>query len=142
MCVAAERPRHEAVSMMHTGYEMNDGDRSRLDQARRGDFGQVPPSAETSLTHRLAAKSPGTSAGRSVGEDLNDRFHPYAPIDKKEPAPMTHREIIRTLNHLIETCKDATHGFAACAKHTLWGDLRSRMLLRASECETAAAEQR
>ena len=53
---------------------------------------------------------------------------------------MTHREIIRTLNHLIETCKDATHGFAACAKHTLWGDLRSRMLLRASECETAAAE--
>jgi uncharacterized protein (TIGR02284 family) len=53
---------------------------------------------------------------------------------------MTHKEVIATLNDLIETCKDGEYGFRACADHVGSDELRLLLDRRGNECEQAAKE--
>ena len=53
---------------------------------------------------------------------------------------MASKEIVKTLNDLIEACKDGEFGFAACAKHVQSDELRSLFTQRAAECQRAASE--
>lgn len=53
---------------------------------------------------------------------------------------MDDKQIVDTLNDLIETCKDGEFGFAACAKHVGSVELRNLFLSRANECKQAADE--
>ncbi|GAP36522.1 ferritin-like domain-containing protein [Piscinibacter sakaiensis] len=50
------------------------------------------------------------------------------------------RELIDTLNHLVETCKDGEYGFTTCARHTESPALRERFAQRAADCRAAAGE--
>jgi uncharacterized protein (TIGR02284 family) len=52
----------------------------------------------------------------------------------------TNKDIIETLNDLIETSKDGEYGFNACAKHVSTSELKSLFIQRAIECQRAAAE--
>ncbi len=53
---------------------------------------------------------------------------------------MNKKEIVETLNDLIETSKDGQLGFAACAQHVASQDLRRLFEDRAAQCAGAAAE--
>ena len=53
---------------------------------------------------------------------------------------MASKEIVKTLNELIEACKDGEFGFTACAKHVQSDELRSLFTQRAAECQRAANE--
>ncbi|MFC5696271.1 PA2169 family four-helix-bundle protein [Pseudomonas sp. GCM10022186] len=50
------------------------------------------------------------------------------------------QDIIRTLNTLIETCKDGEAGFKACATDVERQDLQQLFLERSKECGSAASE--
>lgn len=53
---------------------------------------------------------------------------------------MNTENVIDTLNDLIETCKDGEYGFRSCAEHIQSPDIRSMMIERAADCQTAANE--
>ncbi len=53
---------------------------------------------------------------------------------------MDTREVINTLNDLIETCKDGEYGFRACAEQADAIDLEALFTRRADECREAARE--
>jgi len=53
---------------------------------------------------------------------------------------MHNDSIVKTVNDLIETCKDGEYGFQACAEHTRTTELRNLFKARALECLTAARE--
>ena len=53
---------------------------------------------------------------------------------------MDNQEVIKTLNDLIETCKDGEYGFRACAEQADALDLESLFVRRADECREAARE--
>jgi len=53
---------------------------------------------------------------------------------------MASKEIVKTLNDLIEASKDGEFGFTACAKHVQSEELRSLFTQRAAECQRAANE--
>lgn len=50
------------------------------------------------------------------------------------------KEVISTLNNLIETCKDGEKGFRICAEDITQTELKTLFNQRASECEQAAHE--
>ena len=50
------------------------------------------------------------------------------------------KDVVNTLNELIETCKDGEYGFNTCAEHTKTDDLRKQFTTRAHECRNAAGE--
>jgi uncharacterized protein (TIGR02284 family) len=53
---------------------------------------------------------------------------------------MASKDIVTTLNDLIETCKDSEYGFTACAKHVESTELRNLFTQRAAEAQRAANE--
>lgn len=50
------------------------------------------------------------------------------------------KDTIKTLNDLIETCKDGEEGFKACAEDIKVAELKSLFIKRASGCADSAAE--
>ena len=50
------------------------------------------------------------------------------------------RDVIETLNDLIETCKDGEYGFRASAEQATSGSLKTTLLARADECRVAAEQ--
>lgn len=53
---------------------------------------------------------------------------------------MSTENVIDTLNDLIETCKDGEYGFRSCAEHIQSPEIRSLLIARAGDCQTAANE--
>lgn len=53
---------------------------------------------------------------------------------------MDTRDIIQTLNELIETCKDGEYGFRSCAEHARSTTLATLLNRHADECRQGAAE--
>lgn len=53
---------------------------------------------------------------------------------------MDDKEVISTLNDLIETCKDGEYGFRTCADKASSPDLASTLVRRAEDCGQAAKE--
>ena len=53
---------------------------------------------------------------------------------------MTNNDIVSTLNHLIETCKDGEEGFRTCAEDATGLQLKTLLTTRSQRCATAARE--
>jgi uncharacterized protein (TIGR02284 family) len=53
---------------------------------------------------------------------------------------MDSKNTIKTLNHLIETCKDGEFGFNSCAEHVSSTELLDIFKNRAADCRSAATE--
>lgn len=53
---------------------------------------------------------------------------------------MTNQELISTLNHLIQTCKDGEVGFRTCAVDVVDPTVKESLMERASNCAAAARE--
>ncbi|MFZ2854577.1 MAG: PA2169 family four-helix-bundle protein [Rhodocyclaceae bacterium] len=53
---------------------------------------------------------------------------------------MDPKEVISTLNGLIETCKDGEYGFRSCAEHVNVPELITLFSQRADDCRQAAHE--
>src|SRR5690242_20634515 len=53
---------------------------------------------------------------------------------------MDNDDVVKTLNKLIETCKDGEYGFRACAEHVKSAQLKTVFLERAESCRRGAAE--
>jgi uncharacterized protein (TIGR02284 family) len=53
---------------------------------------------------------------------------------------MDSKDVIKTLNTLIETCKDGEYGFRTSAEHAQSSEIKELFLARAQECRQAAAE--
>lgn len=53
---------------------------------------------------------------------------------------MDSKDIIETLNDLIETSKDGEYGFRTCAEHSKSADLRAVFERRAQDCASAVRE--
>jgi uncharacterized protein (TIGR02284 family) len=53
---------------------------------------------------------------------------------------MEHKDVINTLNRLIETSKDGEYGFRTSAEHAKSPQIRELFTQRANECRQAAAE--
>lgn len=53
---------------------------------------------------------------------------------------MDRKDVVSTLNDLIETCKDGEEGFRVCAEDISDSELKSYFTNRAQRCSTAAAE--
>lgn len=53
---------------------------------------------------------------------------------------MDTREIVHTLNDLIETCKNGEHGFSICAEQAESLELKNLLATRSSDCKHAADE--
>ena len=50
------------------------------------------------------------------------------------------KDVIETVNDLIETCKDGEYGFRRCAERVEQADLKQVMTRRASDCERSSKE--
>ncbi|MEG0000097.1 MAG: PA2169 family four-helix-bundle protein [Comamonas sp.] len=55
---------------------------------------------------------------------------------------MDNKQVIETLNDLIENCKDGEFGFTSSAEHARTGSLKQTFLSRAQDCRLAAEELR
>lgn len=55
---------------------------------------------------------------------------------------MDNRDIVDSLNRLIETCQDGQEGFGTCAEHARDLNLKQLLQRRADECRQSAAELR
>ena len=55
---------------------------------------------------------------------------------------MDNKQVIDTLNDLIENCKDGEFGFNASAEHARTDSLRQTFLARSQDCRKAAEELR
>ncbi len=53
---------------------------------------------------------------------------------------MENKEVVSTLNDLIETCKDGEQGFKTCAQDASNPELKSYFMKRAEECVIGATE--
>lgn len=53
---------------------------------------------------------------------------------------MDNRDIVSTLNDLIETCRDGEYGFNTCAEHASSEPVRTLFRTRAQDCRTGALE--
>lgn len=53
---------------------------------------------------------------------------------------MDNKDIVSTLNDLVETCRDGEYGFNACAEHAASEQVRSLFRTRAQDCRTGALE--
>jgi uncharacterized protein (TIGR02284 family) len=53
---------------------------------------------------------------------------------------MEHRDLIDTLNRLVETCKDGEYGFRSCAEHCNSEELKRTFSSRAEDCRQGAVE--
>lgn len=53
---------------------------------------------------------------------------------------MDNKDIVETLNTLIETSKDGEYGFQQCAEHTQSASIKQVFLARAKDCAQAASE--
>ncbi len=53
---------------------------------------------------------------------------------------MNDRDLMKTLNHLIETSRDGELGFRTCAEHASSAELKLLLRARAEDCRQAAAE--
>src|SRR5688572_9257351 len=75
---------------------------------------------------------------RNAGVAHPVRAPPHQP--DTEGIPMDHKDIINTLNDLIENCKDGEYGFRTTAEHAKNPELQRICMARAEECRQAAAE--
>jgi uncharacterized protein (TIGR02284 family) len=53
---------------------------------------------------------------------------------------MDNKEVVSTLNDLIETCKDGEEGFRVCAQDISDAEMKDYFINRSQRCSTAAAE--
>ncbi|MFT3815591.1 MAG: PA2169 family four-helix-bundle protein [Acidovorax sp.] len=53
---------------------------------------------------------------------------------------MDQKQVIDTLNDLIENCKDGEFGFRSTAEHARTASLKQIFLVRAEDCKTAAQQ--
>ena len=53
---------------------------------------------------------------------------------------MDRDDVVKTLNDLIENCKDGEYGFQTCAEHAKSANLKSVFTQRAGQCRSAAEE--
>lgn len=53
---------------------------------------------------------------------------------------MDKKEVVSTLNDLIETCKDGEQGFKTCAENVENPQIKSKLSQHAGECATGAQE--
>ena len=53
---------------------------------------------------------------------------------------MDKKEVVSTLNDLIETCKDGEQGFKTCAENVESPQIKSKLSQHAGECATGAQE--
>lgn len=53
---------------------------------------------------------------------------------------MEHKDVVKTLNRLIETSKDGEYGFRTTGEHAKSPQIRELFMQRAEECRQAAAE--
>lgn len=53
---------------------------------------------------------------------------------------MNDREVVSTLNKLIETCRDGEYGFNLCAEHVSAPELKSVLRQRAEDCRLGAEQ--
>ncbi|RZA14925.1 MAG: PA2169 family four-helix-bundle protein, partial [Proteobacteria bacterium] len=53
---------------------------------------------------------------------------------------MDNKDVVSTLNDLIETCKDGEEGFRTCAEDIKDAQMKSYFTSRAQSCAEAAAE--
>ena len=53
---------------------------------------------------------------------------------------MDRDDVVKTLNDLIENCKDGEYGFRTCAEHAKSANLKSVFTQRAGQCRSAAEE--
>jgi uncharacterized protein (TIGR02284 family) len=53
---------------------------------------------------------------------------------------MDNDDLIKTLNNLVETCKDGEYGFLSCAEHVKTPELRQVFAQRAADCRQGAGE--
>ena len=53
---------------------------------------------------------------------------------------MDKKEVVSTLNDLIETCKDGEQGFTTCAENIESPQIKSKLSQHARECATGAQE--
>lgn len=53
---------------------------------------------------------------------------------------MDRKDLIDTLNNLIENCKDGEYGFRRTSEHAQSADLKRTLLARADDCAQGAAE--
>lgn len=55
---------------------------------------------------------------------------------------MDHSDIVKTINNLIETCKDGEYGFRTSAEHVKGESIRQLFTSRAQDCQQAASQLR
>ena len=68
-------------------------------------------------------------------------FTPLAAGDTHEPdAVQIDEDAIKTLNDLLEICRDGEYGFRECATHTQASDLKIIMAQRAEDCRRAEVD--
>lgn len=68
-------------------------------------------------------------------------FTSLAAGDTQEPnAAQIDEDAIKTLNDLLEICRDGEYGFRECATHTQASDLRIVMAQRAQDCRLAEVD--
>ena len=68
-------------------------------------------------------------------------FSPLAAGDTHEPdAVQIDEDAIKTLNDLLEICRDGEYGFRECATHTQASDLKIVMAQRAEDCRRAEVD--
>lgn len=53
---------------------------------------------------------------------------------------LDNRNVVSTLNDLIETCRDGEYGFATCAEHAQSEQIRGLFRNRAQDCRAGALE--
>jgi uncharacterized protein (TIGR02284 family) len=53
---------------------------------------------------------------------------------------MNDKDTIKTLNNLIETCKDGEYGFQTSAEHAVDPQIKDLFMTRSQDCRAAAAE--
>ena len=68
-------------------------------------------------------------------------FTPLAAGDTHEPdAVQIDEDAIKTLNDLLEICRDGEYGFRECAMHTQASDLKIVLAQRAEDCRRAETD--
>lgn len=53
---------------------------------------------------------------------------------------MDHADIVKTINNLIEICKDGEYGFSTSAEHVKGAQVKQQFMERAKDCRLAASQ--
>ena len=79
--------------------------------------------------------------GQLEGTLHTGAFTSLAAGDTQEPNPVQiDEDAIKTLNDLLEICRDGEYGFRECATHTQASDLKLVLTQRAEDCRRAEVD--